>query len=1142
MVKKWLVVGCARLEDFPCRPSREGINGGMRTHVTAIILFIAAAFGLQASPPTNGAEIQAKFDPPRGVVKDDQGRAIDGATVVVYCVHSRWGLGNKTIETVTSDAAGNFVLAQPLTFENLSGTDYTDFYLLYAKKAGFAAGWAQIFSNGPAASYELTLMPSKSQLVHVTDRATGQPIKGAAVFLYSAGTPVDHEAHFRRPFFTSTNSGMAEATTDEQGKATISGVPDTTCGFRTTCSGYAPGSPVAAGSRISPVPAAIQLTAAATVSGVLQDDSGAPIADAILAFSPTDPISHYTLAKTASDGTFVVDDLIPKGGFPFANTSGSGDYNVEVRSDRFTAPRRTVHVDPGQWIEGFDITASPGVLIKGKLIDVDGKPVVGGRVQGDSPSGRLDSYSDRAGTFRWRVMPGQLNAFVVSPPGGTYMVDGNRASQQMTLTAATKEIDLTLRIEGKLGRLVSAHGRLLRPEGTPAAGVAVLPSTDERVSTASTYGSFRQAITAADGTFTFDEVPVDLPLQVYADAEKRKLVFSATVPPPALPAGEVAKELDLGELHMIAGQTVTIHVTDLAGKPRGGLSLLMTPETCPQRTRAVRSGADGNVHVDGIIPDLRYSIQDRSGGGRGSFQTTLVPLPKDGGGAAVNLVVDPAIAVHVVGPDAKPILIGDITQISVTIPEGAWQLGPKPQIVGHLDDGSVTVSREQFVLGKPGAHVEIRYTVADGSHGVAVGQMPSDGAGVIELKTMGGSAGVDFTNGPAAAHDEIAARIVDPDGKPLADVEVSLLPQDFRAPRPPSRTNADGVVRFPGIQHDYQRYFQIAKAGFGTRWLVDPPMGKGITVKLDNTTRFRGTLHGVDGSTLTSAATIMLITSRPTVRANYGDVGPLMITVVSDEHGAYDVPIEPGEYEARVTAPAGPGGTAVFLNAQHLQIAAGQVQELPGQLGPGADIKFLAIDETTGKPVAGVKFFIERSSYGRADMQPGSERTSDEQGVVHYESLMPTLTQFEPWLAGYTRWWCDEDAWFRGRAPHGIDAVNLKLAPGAHTYTIHMQRGMHVFGKVITPNGESVDRVWIEIEGLNTGDQRYAPRAKANGEFETWLPVGLRNQPVTTVSLKATDQQRGWTATSEQFQCTVGGERSVTLKLAAEGSGPATQP
>jgi hypothetical protein len=158
---------------------------------------------LGLSVPAPGAvEIQAKFAGPHGVVRDAQGNAVEGATVVLYYVHSRWGLGNRTIQSVTTDAEGNFAFADAITFENLSATDYTDYYLLIAKLAGEGPGWSEILSDGPAASYDLTLTPvGKPQTVRVTDATTGKPIKGAKVFPTSVGSTTDTTPAFRKTIY-----------------------------------------------------------------------------------------------------------------------------------------------------------------------------------------------------------------------------------------------------------------------------------------------------------------------------------------------------------------------------------------------------------------------------------------------------------------------------------------------------------------------------------------------------------------------------------------------------------------------------------------------------------------------------------------------------------------------------------------------------------------------------------------------------------------------------------------------------------------------------------------------------------------------------------------------------------------------------
>src|SRR5206468_11795046 len=144
-----------------------------------------------------------------------------------------------------------------------------------------------------------------------------------------------------------------------------------------------------------------------------------------------------------------------------------------------------------------------------------------------------------------------------------YLVGGRAYPERLKLTADTKEIELTLRLPGELKHFTNVRGRLLRPDGSPAAGVTVnAKAPDSGVSMAS-YSRNLPPVTAADGTFQTTVMGGDGPVNLYAEADRRRSLLARTVS--IGPA--TTQPQDLGELRMIASQTATVHATNIAGKP-----------------------------------------------------------------------------------------------------------------------------------------------------------------------------------------------------------------------------------------------------------------------------------------------------------------------------------------------------------------------------------------------------------------------------------------------------------------------------------------------------------------------------------------------------------------------------------------------
>ena len=229
---------------------------------------------------------------------------------------------------------------------------------------------------------------------------------------------------------------------------------------------------------------------------------------------------------------------------------------------------------------------------------------------------------------------------------------------------------------------------------------------------------------------------------------------------------------------------------------------------------------------------------------------------------------------------------------------------------------------------------------------------------------------IDTSAGPAnVGPEDLSGRVIDATRNPVAGAEVSFV--GVYPPREPSHTDANGAFRFPTMARTRYWYLRIEKSGLPTRFLFDLPIGKPFTVRMDSATRFKGTLLLPDGS---PAAKSTITLEREKVGTGYGSL--VQIDYQTDERGAYDLPVEPGDYEARLSAPGG-----YYARQNGLRITSGQVQSFPRQLEPGLPLRLIVIDSMTRKPVAGARAWVcRRSSLDRRfQMEPGTERTTDEE-------------------------------------------------------------------------------------------------------------------------------------------------------------------
>ena len=146
----------------------------------------------------------------RGVVRDNSGRALAGATVTA---------SDGTTATADNNGAYSMVLAES-----------NEVYTLTASMDGYGDGTAKVTVNKDSAeedlenvSFNLELLPVLTG--KVTEKGTAKAVKGASVALYEAGAEEDAE-----PFKT--------AVSGEDGTYRIIGVPSGSYTLKVSCEGY----------------------------------------------------------------------------------------------------------------------------------------------------------------------------------------------------------------------------------------------------------------------------------------------------------------------------------------------------------------------------------------------------------------------------------------------------------------------------------------------------------------------------------------------------------------------------------------------------------------------------------------------------------------------------------------------------------------------------------------------------------------------------------------------------------------------------------------------------------------------------------------------------------------------------------------
>jgi protocatechuate 3,4-dioxygenase beta subunit len=440
----------------------------------------------------------------------------------------------------------------------------------------------------------------------------------------------------------------------------------------------------------------------------------------------------------------------------------------------------------------------------------------------------------------------------------------------------------------------------------------------------------------------------------------------------------------------------------------------------------------------------------------------------------------------------------------------------------------VLVDQVMLIAAEPGLRVDMAFT-SNGTTANVTATFPKNAQQRITFAALADAneTGVDVSAGPAAAKDELAGVVVDPEGKPVAGAVVSFPSVTPDAIKPVT-TGDDGIFRFPKFGDTWYVYLRVDKEGYAPRLLTDIPIGQGFTVHLYDNTRLKGQLLGPDDSPAANAK-LKIVTAKATSRPRIMNPIPnLTVLAQADEQGRYDVPLEPGEYDISVTAASGVG------RFQQVLIPSGQEIALSGKLISGVSLTLNAVDSVTHQPVAGVKFYMVEQRPGEISVSEETKRTTDAKGVARWEKLPPGPAGVEVATDDYCRWWIGKDGQQPGE--RGIDMLSIDLTDGMAAVTVQLEPAVQVSGQVVTPTGQPVAGAEVDIAGLSTGDARYARRTDAKGNYKLSFPVlnmtPSDKQKPASFAIVACDTKHRWANTAtDWFTPKAGDKLQFTIKM-----------
>jgi hypothetical protein len=575
---------------------------------------------------------QDKSEAIAGKVVNLEGRPIAKAEVVLYYVHTRWGMGNRIVEQTESGTDGSFTFREHLQFSDSGQYPYgSDSYILLASHPDYAFGWKKIDRDQEPSTYEIILTEPESQTITVTDH-DGNPLAGARVWPYSMGDRASSESSFRDYFFVPNDIGIVGAVTDSNGKAVVTHLPKTKCSFHASLKGYATG-------LAFPGQRTIRLNKGATVSGTVTDEDGKGVAGALVKFH-TEWMWNFFLTRTDSQGKFRLEDLPAEGWdmSPWGNSTGAnGIYVITIEHPDYVSPETQDRFEAGEVVDDFAIEAYRGTLIKCHVVDANTNlPLTGARIQGSNESGSIDGRTDADGFLTVRVMSGRTSLFFGSPPEGVYVLrDQNPPESSLRFDAQGEEMTVTLKCPPIVGRLTTVKGKVQLPDGSPAADVKI-STTNSAFYETLTFGGAGGAYTGAssDGSFELKDVPAGLKLFLYGNTKDYQYILAEVIE-------NVQDPTVLSEpLVMQPRQVADVLLSDKQGRSCANLSIKVTPVMWGNRlfradSHDARTDAEGRLKINGIIPGMEYYVMDSraESGPRDMYYTqtiTLIPLePKE---------------------------------------------------------------------------------------------------------------------------------------------------------------------------------------------------------------------------------------------------------------------------------------------------------------------------------------------------------------------------------------------------------------------------------------------------------------------------------------------------------------------------------
>jgi hypothetical protein len=718
-----------------------------------------------------------------GVVTDATGGPIAGARIDAVRLGGTMKRG-RAIATTATGADGRYALsvAEGQLMVEVSSADY--------------AAQSRNVEVGPAgATADFQLVPGGAIEGIVRDARTKEVVAGAIV-------------EGRRD-----GAGML-ALAEGGGRIAKSG-PD----GRFRLSGLRPGSyelAARAELRSSKAPTIVGIGVAEQVTDVEVLISAGPIVRGVVVDETKTPVPNVSFsANGPGRGTDTTSDA--KGAFAITGLA-AGHYFMLIRDDAYVAAGMTQFDLADKDVTGVEVHVQKAATIVGHV--EPRQPCEVAHVIDDSELGMTIP------TFVAPVTTGADGVFRLGPaaPGKAKLVarcsGGDQGSVAIAVSAGMPEVVLPV----KPG--ASIAGKVIDGEGKPVGGATVMGTRKSATQSATIVNgmvtSGVQALTSANGTYVLHALeagtytlrvldrgkPVRLrgkPVEITLGATDKKTGVEIAID---RPNGVIKGVVTTADGKPLADAWVSVH-QDLEAMVEGVVDREPDGESSSRTISVSSDGEDGGAS-QGYPPALtdaqgRFTIANLP---HAKYEVIAEAQAGKLRGRVPNVTPDATITVQVAG----------VTSLSGTV-HGAN--GATPLFTVELD-GPTTAARSftdgKFQLGRvdPGAYT-VRVTSTDGNAEVKLTVLPGQPA-TVDIALV--------------ANAIVVGKLVDPQGKPLVDMGVTLVPDtgDGRVKLslegPPPTSGPDGSFRLE------------AKAGKAILLAITPPrpfMKRGLTLEAGKT-------------------------------------------------------------------------------------------------------------------------------------------------------------------------------------------------------------------------------------------------------------------------------------------------------------------